>query len=218
MITQRPLFALSFRLMLLVLIGTGLYINLFDGTLAPAEELAYFTIQSNLLAFLFVGYTIFFSRFIPTLGQWYWRIKNAIMMGLFITLVVYTFVLIPYIQVHNIDYEIFGVRDIFVHFLSPLLFGLEIILFSKRGQYDLIQPFFNLSIFIYYFAYVALYVVMGGRFSLSGQAIIFPYFFINFIDLGLWTVLGNVSIVASLAIILGYVFHLFDRVFAVPLR
>jgi len=67
-------------------------------------------------------------------------LKYALMMMITITVVVYHFVLAPMVFRMNLNYEVYSLPDILIHYFTPLMFILDWLLFDEKNQVRRIDP------------------------------------------------------------------------------
>jgi hypothetical protein len=104
-------------------------------------------------------------------------------------MVVYNFILIPYMRVNIPTYQIYSIKDIFIHFLSPIIIVADYLLFDEKGLFEYRDAFSFMYYLLIYFVYLIAYELLGGRFIVSGVETIYPYFFLNIEKQGIWVTL-----------------------------
>lgn len=195
---------------------TGLFLTLKDA-LRPLEVLSYFTTVINVMtamvyAWILVGF--FLNKPSSTLQRFF---KQTLMVYLMLTLIVYSFVLIPYILQNHILYQIFSLKDTLIHYVVPILVFLDYAIFDAKGKLSPVYVGVNYLVLAGYVFYLWAYIALGGRFRLNGEETIFPYFFLDLARLGLpMFVVVCVSIILT-TFILGWILYKIDQLLGVDL-
>jgi hypothetical protein len=117
------------------------------------------------------------------------KIKGATIVATILMMFFYNFVLIPYMRVNIPTYQIYSLKDIFIHFLSPIIILADYIFFDEKGLLEYRDGFSFIYYLFIYVAYVIVYDLLGGRFIISGVESIYPYFFLNIEKQGIWVTL-----------------------------
>ena len=91
--------------------------------------LLYYTTQSNLWCCLFFLYLMMTNRKRP------W-IKGGITATIIVTFILYQFIILPYCLKYGSMHQLFSSTDIAVHYLSPFLVVMDMILFDKNQDYS----------------------------------------------------------------------------------
>lgn len=153
--------SLLFKILIVIVSGVGLYLNF--RLLTVRDSIIYFTIQSNLLCFLyFLGLVIFTITKKLKKGELYYISKGMVTMAITITMLVYWLVLSSgegmeaYIG-HNIE-------NYFVHLFTPLLVIFDYIIFGEKGHLKKNYPFIWSFVLVAYLIFYLIYVSLGGRF------------------------------------------------------
>ncbi len=165
--------SLLFKIIIVVVSGVGLYLNF--KLLSFQKSIIYFTIQSNLLCFIF-----FLTIVILTMthklkkGNLYYILKGMVTMAITITMFVYQLLL-------SSDggmgaYTGHALECNFVHLYVPLLVIFDYIIFGTKGHLKKSYPFYWSFILIAYTLFDIIYVAFGGRFVGNTT---YPYFYMN---------------------------------------
>jgi hypothetical protein len=177
------------KLTILGVSGYGLFL-IFTSYQKPIEAFGYFTTQVNILVFLSYFYYLIRLQFLSNKTQRNMFVKQALLVYVLLTMIVYAFVIIPYITNNDVIYEVGSSKDIIIHLVTPTLVCIDYAMFDIKGKFRKINI---ISVFLFpltYLLYVYVYVSMGGRFTLAGESL-FPYFFLNYEVYGLeYTVLS----------------------------
>ena len=185
----RSVFNFILKLTILGVSGYGLFL-IFTSYQKPIETFGYFTTQVNILVFLSYFYYLIRLQFLSNKTQRNMFVKQALLVYVLLTMIVYAFVIIPYITNNDVNYEVGSSKDILIHLVTPALVCIDYAMFDIKGKFRKINI---ISVFLFpltYLLYVYVYVSMGGRFTLAGESL-FPYFFLNYEVYGLeYTVLS----------------------------
>jgi hypothetical protein len=158
--------------------GYGLFLVITSYQL-PIEAVAYFTTQVNILVFLAYFYYLIRLLFFKRKSRRSVFVKQALLVYVLLTMIVYAFVIIPFIRNNDVNYQIGSIKDMLVHFITPSLVFIDYLIFDAKGKF---RKRNIISIFVFplwYMAFVYFYTQLGGRFTLSGEST-FPYFFFNY--------------------------------------
>jgi len=166
--------------------------------------LSYYTILSNLACLVY--FIIQFIREwkgIPSKDEWV-RLKGGFTVMIFLTFVIYHFLLRPVIIEYGTDYEVFQLSDILVHYIAPLMVFFDFIFFTEHQKIKKYDPFIWLSIPLIYWIYTLIYALLGGRFVIGEDVSRYPYFFLNFEEWGVFGVILWILVLMVIYLILGY--------------
>ena len=141
-----------FKLFTFSLTVYGLYLTLKDTPLI-GEVLSYFTTLVNVLTGLM--YVFFILDLVLNQGQnrLLRYFKQSLIVYLMLTLLVYSFVLIPYILANDVHYEIWSIKDLIIHYAVPLMVILDYVFFDKKGElksFYLGMNLFHLGFYVLY--------------------------------------------------------------------
>jgi hypothetical protein len=166
------------KLIVFIISGYGLFL-VFTLDYHPVEVISYFTTQVNGLVFLSYLYYLIRLQFFKNKSRRSVFVKQALLVYVLLTIIGYPFVIIPFITNNNVDYEVGSLKDILIHFVTPLLVCIDYAFFDTKGKFKKrnIISFFLFPLM--YLLYVYAYVSLGGRFTLAGESL-FPYFFLNY--------------------------------------
>ncbi|MDF2985117.1 MAG: hypothetical protein K0R50_627 [Eubacterium sp.] len=218
MCIHNRLFALIFRILLLVGCGIGLYLNsgLPSGKPAP-YMLIFYTIQSNALCFIFFslltvktfmdlksigikGSTVFLPHF-----------KGAVTMTIAVTFIIYHFVLVPkYLNAPNSNYSLLNWQNVLVHYFVPLAAITDWLVFDEKFYFRWFDPIFWLLLPITYFIFILIRAKLGGIIEIVKSP--YPYFFIDVELLGWLKVIKNAGLLMFGFLVLGYILYLIDKI------
>ena len=189
-----------YRVIMLILSLVGLYLDITKN--GGFGMLLYYTVLSNLLVLCFNAYQLFLMS---TTVHWehhrVLRLKGAVTMAIMITCVIYHFMLAPYAT------HFYRLENFLLHYIIPLMFFFDTLVFDKRKQYRWFDPFSWTSIPLRYMAFALLnglvlkWPIPGAKDSP------FAYFFINVTKYG-WLYVGKwVAIIFVAYVISGYILY-----------
>src|SRR5690554_6740485 len=182
------MFKLIFRLFLVVFTITGVTLQFIHSTNFLAT-LSYYTVLSNFsVLFLFIYVVYYFDIKHHTISAKYSILKGSATIGIFLTFLVYHFILRPVLLSTESSYAPYSFSDLLVHYVVPLMTLLDYILFDTKGNYKKSYLKYWMIFPIAYVIYVYLYGLLGGTFPSFEQESSFPYFFLDYQTYG-WTVL-----------------------------
>lgn len=210
--------SIIYKLIAASLVTYGIIINLIGAT-SILELMSYFTMVSNLMvvAALLLSALIFF-KLIKIDDQLFRKIKGATIVAAILMLVVYNFVLIPYMRVNIPTYQIYSIKDIFIHFLSPIIILMDYLLFDDKGLFEYRDAFSFINYLVIYLVYVVVYNLLGGRFIISGVETIYPYFFLNIAQQGIWLTLLIILMIGLVFTGFGLVLVWVDQMLKRPIK
>lgn len=182
-------FDLLFKIIIVIVSGVGLYLNF--NLLTVRNSIIYFTIQSNLLCFIFYFITVILmiTKKLEK-NDIYYIAKGMVTMAITITMFVYWLILSSgegmeaYIG-HDLE-------NYFVHLFTPLLVIFDYIILGEKGNLKKNYPFIWSFILIAYSLFNIIYVLFGGTFA---GGVKYPYPYMNIDELGLIRVFANCLII-----------------------
>ena len=200
------------------LVAYGIAINLVGST-NILELMSYFTMISNLMVVvvLLLSSLVLF-KLIKIDDQLLRKIKGATIVATILMMIVYNFVLIPYMRVNIPTYQIYSLKDIFIHFLSPIIILADYLFFDEKGLLEYRDGFSFIYYLLIYVAYVIVYDLLGGRFIISGVESIYPYFFLNIEQQGILLTLFISLMIALVFIGFGLILVFVDHLLKRPIK
>jgi hypothetical protein len=200
------------------LVTYGIAINLVGST-NMLELMSYFTMISNLMVVLVLSLNaLVLLKVIRLDERMLIKIKCSTIVATVLMMLVYNFVLIPYLRVNIPTYQIYSSKDIFIHFLSPIIILADYIFFDEKGLLEYRDGFSFIYYLLIYVAYVIVYELLGGRFIISGVETIYPYFFLNIEQQGIWLTLLISLIIALVFIGFGLILVFVDQILKRPIK
>jgi hypothetical protein len=115
-------------------------------------------------------------------------------------------------------YQIYSLKDIFIHYLSPIIILADYVIFDEKGLLEYRDAFGFIYYLFIYMAYIIVYNLLGGRFNISGVESIYPYFFLNIEQQGIWLTLFICSMIVAVFIGFGLILVLVDHILKRPIK
>ena len=177
----------------------------------------YFTIIANIMAFAYLlGYFIHFLRNRNTFDVvntvWFPAFKYATLVSTTVTIIVAHFLLGGGTWFDDADNFIWATP--IQHYIIPICFLLDWLIFDKKGSVKLTHVGFGLLMPIIYLAYVLIRVnVFNSSFDLVPGSR-YPYSFLDLDVLPLSTFLTIIAALVVLFVVLGLIFYAVDRFLA----
>jgi Na+-translocating ferredoxin:NAD+ oxidoreductase RnfE subunit len=201
-----------------ILVAYGIAINLVGST-NMLELMSYFTMISNLMvvAVLSLG-TLVLLKVVKIDVSLFRKIKGATIVATILMMVVYNFILIPFMRINIPSYQIYSIKDIFIHFLSPIIILADYLLFDEKGLFEYRDAFSFMYYLLIYFVYLIIYELLGGRFIVSGVETIYPYFFLNIEVQGIWLTLFNILLIGLVFTGFGLLLVWVDQILKRPIK
>jgi hypothetical protein len=201
-----------------ILVAYGIAINLVGSTNA-LELMSYFTMISNLMvvAVLSLG-TLVLLKVVKIDVSLFRKIKGATIVATILMMGVYNFILIPFMRINIPSYQIYSIKDIFIHLLSPIIILADYLLFDEKGLFEYRDAFSFMYYLLIYFVYLIIYELLGGRFIVSGVETIYPYFFLNIEVQGIWLTLFNILLIGLVFTGFGLLLVWVDQILKRPIK
>lgn len=94
-----------------------------------------------------------------------------------------------------------GVGMVLANFILPTMYLLDWFLFTKKGRWRAVDPFYWLALLICYGAWI----LLSAEFMNSGAALRYPYGFLDFNTIGIDFMLVWFAVIAVVVLALGYI-------------
>ena len=212
------IYSVIYKLVGASLVAYGIAINLIGST-NMLELMSYFTMISNLMVLVVLSLSALVLLKVIRLDERLLnKIKHSIIVASILMLLVYNFVLIPYMRINVPTYQIYSLKDIFIHYLSPLIILTDYIIFDEKGLLEYRDAFGFIYYLFIYMAYIIVYNLLGGRFNISGVESIYPYFFLNIEEQGIWLTLFICSMIVAVFIGFGLILVRVDHILKRPIK
>ena len=195
----------------------GVYLAVKDAVY-PFEALSYFTTIINILTALFYAFFIIELVLRKSPSPLFRFLKQSLMVYLMVTMVFYSFILIPFIVEEQLNYQIFTVNDLLIHYVVPISVLIDYGCFDEKGKLKSFYPLINVLSIFFYASYLFLYVSFGGRFHLGSAESMYPYFFLNIERMGLYPVILISIGIMVIVVFVGWVIYVIDQITYIPLK
>lgn len=187
--------SLLYKIIIIIACGFGIYLNFKAFTIGGA--IIYYTVQSNVMCFIFYFVTII----LKLTGKLkknsnYYILKGMVTMAITVTMVVFQFVITDSGMTAYAGNEL---ASIMAHIVVPLLVMSDYVIFGEKGNLKSNYPFIWSSTLVFYIIFNFVYVALGGRF---GDGSIYPYLYMNIEVNGLLKVI--ISCITIFVLFIGY--------------
>ena len=161
------------RVLLFLAAFTGVYLEITKR--GGFGMLLYYTVLSNLLVTVFTAYLLYVMR--QSGENWQsqrlLRLKGGVTMSIMITCVIYHFMLAP------IATDFYRLENFLCHYIVPLWFLADTLLFDKQGQYKIWDPVLWTILPLVYMIF-ALFNGLVLKLPVPNSKVSpFPYFFLD---------------------------------------
>lgn len=222
---QNRKFALIFRISALLIACAGVLsiTGGFRGEFSSAQFM-YYTIQSNLVAIVLFGMLVVATVKNVRTDGWYGscsffpRFEMVVMIDILLTLLVFWIMLAPGAFSMGGDYPMWSFGNLAVHLITPLFCIVDYLLFaaSKHLKYRDVY-----AILIFPYCYIVLVTIAGfAGYTFhpyaDGTVKHFPYYFLDWSQLGLQVFVYIIGLTA-LFLIISHLLYLLDRKWKKPL-
>lgn len=212
MYIKNKYFSLIFKI-LIVLIGIyGLIDSCFKSTsVSLSENFSYYTNLSNLLCIIFFIFYIvkMLLNFTNEEHHYYKKMKGTVTLIITVTMLVYNFVLRPFMTDMDGVMNLNSIGNYIVHLILPIMVILDYFLFDEKGLYTKKDPLYWIILPFIYWIFICIRAKIGKPFTYTDS--LYPYFFLDIDAFGFAQIIVNVVIAIILIIILGYIYVLIDK-------
>ena len=170
--------------------------------------LLYYTVLSNLLVTLFTAYLLLKMRGDDNSWQnpGILRLKGGVTMSIMITCVIYHFMLAP------IATDFYRLENFLCHYIVPLWFLADTLLFDKNRQYKWFDPIVWTVLPLLYMGFAILNGLVLKMNIPNAKDNPFPYFFLNANKYGWGFVFRWVATIFVAYMVSGYLFYLVKNI------
>ena len=193
------------RVLLFLAAFTGVYLEITKR--GGFGMLLYYTVLSNLLVTLFTAYLLYVMRRSGEnwQSQRLLRLKGGVTMSIMITCVIYHFMLAP------IATDFYRLENFLCHYIVPLWFLADTLLFDKQGQYKIWDPVLWTILPLIYMLF-ALFNGLVLKLPVPNSKVSpFPYFFLD-VAKG-WDVVIKWCLTIFVAyMVAGFIFYLIKQI------
>ena len=196
--------SLFYKILIVVVSSIALCLNF--KVIPFKQNILYFTIQSNLLCFIFYLVIVILKMLKKEKkNNFYYIIKGMVTMAITITMVVFQMV----IATNSLGiYENHLFECYLVHIVVPLLVIFDYIIFGEKGNLKKSYPFIWSLILVFYTIFTSVYAFLGGKF-IDGTS--YPYFYMNIDKYGILRVSINCVIVYICFVVYGMIIQKLDN-------
>jgi hypothetical protein len=193
------------RVLLFLAAFTGVYLEITKR--GGFGMLLYYTVLSNLLVTLFTAYLLYVMR--RSGENWQsrhlLRLKGGVTMSIMITCVIYHFMLAP------IATDFYRLENFLCHYIVPLWFLADTLLFDKQSQYKIWDPVLWTILPLVYMLF-ALFNGLVLKLPVPNSKVSpFPYFFLD-VAKG-WDVVIKWCLIIFVAyMVAGFIFYLIKQI------
>lgn len=207
--------SIIFKGLFLISCAFGLSLTV-DSAPSFAIFISYYTTQSNILV-LVVMSVMFFREFFyqGEKTRFLSVLKSLATVSILVTFLIYHFVLAPNIDPGMTNVSS-GLGNIMVHYVTPLWFFIDYLIFDTKGSTRLADPFIYISFLIYYFVFSNLRALNGELYEYGSIVSQFPYPFLDYAVFGIYGVSAAILIISVIVLILGFIFVGLDTVMKKP--
>ena len=193
------------RVLLFLAAFTGVYLEITKR--GGFGMLLYYTVLSNLLVTLFTAYLLYVMR--RSGENWQsrhlLRLKGGVTMSIMITCVIYHFMLAP------IATDFYRLENFLCHYIVPLWFLADTLLFDKQGQYKIWDPVLWTILPLVYMIF-ALFNGLVLKLPVPNSKVSpFPYFFLD-VAKGWDVVIKWCLIIFAAYMVAGFIFYLIKQI------
>ena len=203
--------SLIYKGTLIILCSLGIVMNFMYLNQPIYMTISYYTIQSNIAALIII--ILFFVKELMNLPltDGLIRLKAGFTVMIFLTFLVYHFLLHPYLESYVNDNRFLQFSDVLVHYISPLMVFGDYLFFTEHRIIKKKDPFGWLFIPLTYWIYTLVYAAIGGVFKLGESVSSYPYYFLDIDKYGLLGILPWIGLIMAVYIGLGYGLYGLDR-------
>lgn len=193
------------RVLLFLAAFTGVYLEITKR--GGFGMLLYYTVLSNLLVTVFTAYLLYVMRRSGEnwQSQRLLRLKGGVTMSIMITCVIYHFMLAP------IATDFYRLENFLCHYIVPLWFLADTLLFDKQSQYKIWDPVLWTILPLVYMLF-ALFNGLVLKLPVPNSKVSpFPYFFLD-VAKG-WDVVIKWCLIIFVAyMVAGFIFYLIKQI------
>ena len=193
------------RVLLFLAAFTGVYLEITKR--GGFGMLLYYTVLSNLLVTVFTAYLLYVMRRSGEnwQSQHLLRLKGGVTMSIMITCVIYHFMLAP------IATDFYRLENFLCHYIVPLWFLADTLLFDKQGQYKIWDPVLWTILPLVYMLF-ALFNGLVLKLPVPNSKVSpFPYFFLD-VAKGWDVVIKWCLIIFAAYMVAGFIFYLIKQI------
>ena len=142
------------------------------------------------------------------------KLKFMGLIGILLTFLMFNVIMAPS---KSADY-LLSIRSLSLHLLIPMLYILDWFLFYERKKTTWKYPLISLTVPLSYMAFILLHAAVlrfdSSILCFAGDApLIYPYFFLNYDELGIAGLIMWAAIIVAVLVAEGYLFYFLDKRF-----
>ncbi|HBG33462.1 MAG: hypothetical protein A2009_05800 [Tenericutes bacterium GWD2_38_27] len=208
--------SIVFKTLFLISCAYGLNLTYHTAPSGFAIYISYYTTQSNILVFVVMFIMLireFFHQGKRT--QFLTILKSLATVSILVTFLIYHFILAPYINADMTNVA-GGYGNFFVHYITPLWFFADYLIFDTKGATRITDPFFYTLFPMYYFVFSNIRAVSGEQYDYGSFISPFPYPFLDYAVLGIYGVSAAILVIALADLFIGFLFIGLDKIMKKP--
>lgn len=202
-------YSIGYKIVFIVLClwGLSLHLGLWEGEFRW-RVLNYYTLLSNLICLIYMiwGLSLNYMDSDKNAGVYDTasRIEAGVVFCITITMLIYNFILAPIQISMGLEYKVFSVSNILLHYILPTLMILDWLLFARKGAVKQYDPFIWLSIPYLYFIFILIRAHLVGVIPRTKSP--YPYQFMDVDALGWEHFFINAAGLTLFFLVVGYMY------------
>ena len=209
--------SIVFKVLFLISCAYGLNLTYHTAPSGFAIYISYYTTQSNILVFVVM--------FIMLIREFFYRGKNTRFLtilkslstvSIMVTFLIYHFILSPYVNA-DMSNVAGGYGNILVHYVTPLWFFADYLIFDTKGATRITDPFIYMIFPVYYFVFSNVRAVTGEQYDYGSIISQFPYPFLDYAVLGIYGVTAAFLVILLSVILIGFLYVVMDKTMTKPI-
>jgi hypothetical protein len=141
--------------------------------------------------------------------------KSMATVSILVTFLIFHFLLRPNME-PNMDNVAAGMGNLLVHYITPLWFFADYLLFDMKGQTRTIDLLYYATFPLYYFVFSNFRAVYGDLYQYGDTVSQFPYPFLDYEVFGIYGVSVAVLVITLAVIIIGFIYIKLDQIMKKP--
>jgi len=207
--------SIVFKTLFIISCAFGLYLTLQDSP-SYAIYISYYTTQSNVLCLIVMIMILIWTVVGKGRNPRIFRVlKSLATVSILVTFLIFHFLLRPNMT-PDMDNVAQGLGNIMVHYVTPIWFFADYLLFDMKGACRVTDPLLYALFPLYYFVFANFRAVGGELYRYGTTVSQFPYPFLDYDVLGIYGVSVAVLVITAAVLVLGIVFVALDRVMKKP--
>ena len=208
--------SILFKILFLISCAYGIILTYQTAPSGFAIYISYYTTQSNILVFVVMIVMLIREFFHQGKRNRFLTILKALStISIMITFLVFHFILAPYINA-DISNVAGGLGNILVHYITPLWFFFDYLIFDTKGATRITDPFIYTIFPLYYLVFSNIRAVTGELYEYGSFISPFPYPFLDYAVLGIYGVSAAILVITLADMIIGFLFVGLDKIMKKP--